>query len=87
MSVSATTLSGSGEVLLSVQLAFYTPLQVDSQAVRLICSSQPPWTCLYSPIRNSLLQTQSVTYVMSRARISMHYQTLKHACIHAVSYD
>ena len=25
--------------------------------------------------------------VIIRARISMHYQTLKHACIHALSYD
>ena len=26
-------------------------------------------------------------YVITRTRISMHYQTLKHACIHALSYD
>ena len=27
------------------------------------------------------------SFVMNRARISMHYQTLKNACIHALSYD
>ena len=25
--------------------------------------------------------------IITKARISMHYQTLKHACIHAQSYD
>ena len=33
------------------------------------------------------LRTIDRKYVMTRARISMPYQNLKHACIHALSYD
>ena len=45
--------------------------------------------CPYGGALRTLSRTiiNRLRIIIIRARIFMHYQTLKHACIHALSYD
>ena len=43
--------------------------------------------CYIALLANKYLLRVKFAFLMTRARISMHYETLKHACIHALSND
>ena len=58
--------------------------QLHLDCLNSMLSSQPSTNKVFIYLGTS---TENFLLSMIRARISMHYRTLKHACIHALSYD